>query len=158
MKIAIIPSAIAGFVVSLAVMAPVMAQTATGSFNVNATTTKFCTNPLAANISLGEYNGTATKTGSTNITFKCTFFTIASIKLKPGGSAVAASSGTLKTSPTNSTPVNYTLTPGSTFTGIGSGLGNTAFDILVAPVVNVAANQNPIPGNYSDTITVEISY
>ena len=107
---------------------------------------------------MGECNDTIAKSGTTTIQFKCTRTTPSIVRLKPSGSAVASSNGTLKTSPPNGTPISYTLTPNNTFTANGSGLGSLAGSSSISPSVNVAANQNPIPGNYSDTITVEVVY
>ena len=147
-----------GFAVPLAAALPSTAQTATGTLTVNTVTTKLCTNPAATTIALGAYDGTVAKSGNTTVMFKCTRLTPVTIRLRPGGSVVASSNGALNTSPANATPISYTLTPGNTFTANGSGLGITAGSIAISPTVNVAANQNPIPGNYSDTINVEVTY
>jgi spore coat protein U-like protein len=143
---------------SALVATPVAAQTTTGTINVNAITTKTCTAPGTYTVNLGEYNGTNLVSGTAIIQFKCTASTPATTRLIPSGSAVAASNGTLKTSPANATPISYTLTPGNTFTGFGSGLGSTANFVGANVTVNVAAGQNPIPGAYSDTIAIEVSY
>lgn len=156
MKIA--PILVLGFAVPLAVALPSTAETATGTLTVHTTTTKFCTNPVATTIALGAYDGTAATSGNATVRFKCTRRTPVIIRLRPGSSVVASSNGALNTSPANATPIAYTLTPGNTFTANGSGLGSTAASIAIVPTVNVAANQNPIPGNYSDTINVEVNY
>jgi spore coat protein U-like protein len=155
--------AVSGIFVLLATIVPANAGTQSGSFTVGSTTAKNCTNPIAANITLPNYDGTAQVTGNTFIYFKCTRTTPVTTTLKPGG--VVSSSGTLNTSPVNSTPINYTISPfpfttgpGHIYTGTGSGLSSTANFVTAIPNIVVPAGQNPIPGTYSDTITVEVSF
>lgn len=127
---------------------------------IGANVAKSCTAPGAYTVSLGNYNGTSAVSGTSNVLFKCTFGTFYTVKLKPAGGA-EASNGTLKSSP-NTTPINYNLTYNgllkSRYTGLGSGLNPGAGFIAVTPTVVVPANQSPIPGSYSDTVTIEVSY
>ena len=155
MKKILLLSTIAGIAASVAAVTPAMAQTATGSFTVNSTTTKLCTTPLAANISLGEYNGTTVATATTPIVFKCTATTPATVTLAAGnGSATAG----ILTPSGGGTPINYTLgvTDGSVI-GLGLTTG-TATDLTATGTVSVAANQNPTPGSYTDTVNVTVTY
>jgi spore coat protein U-like protein len=145
-----------GVAVVMSGMTSAMAGTTTGTITVGATTAAACTPPGTYTIALGNYNGISPVTGSANIVFKCTKSTAFTIKLKPNG-GVASTSGSLKTSPANTTPILYTL-DSDTFTGNGNGLAVSAANIGATSNVTVAAGQNPIPGSYSDTITIEVTY
>jgi spore coat protein U-like protein len=146
-----------GFAVIMSGMTSAMAGAKTGTITVGATTAAVCTSPGTYRIDLGNYNGTSAVTGNATIAFKCTKSTPFTIKLKPNGGA-ASTNGSLRTFPvSNATPIAYTL-DSDTFTGNGNGLTVSAANIGATPNVTVAADQNPIPGNYSDTITIEVTY
>jgi spore coat protein U-like protein len=90
------------------------------------------------------------------IAFRCTKNTNYTLKLKPNGGR-QSTSGTLNTSPVNTTPIAYTL-DSAEFTGTGNGLTRSAGSIGGDPIVTVASGQNPKPGSYSDVITIEVTY
>lgn len=134
-----------------------MAGAATGNITIGAGTAPLCTAPSSSTIALGNYNGTAAVTGNASILFKCTKTTPFTIELKPNQGRLTSTNGTLNTSPPNATPVAYTLDT-DTFTGTGNGLGISASQVGGTPNVTVAAGQSPIPGRYSDIITILVTY
>jgi spore coat protein U-like protein len=138
---------------SLAVAAPTMAQSTTGSMGVTATTTKLCTAPVATAVALGEYNGTSAKTANSTITYKCTNTTTSTINLQ--SASTRSSTGGNLTNGTNT--IAYTLT-GDGSTGTGSGLSGSATDISITVGISVLSGLNPVPGSYSDTINVTVNY
>jgi spore coat protein U-like protein len=156
-KLAILFAAI-GVGITILAGSPAKANmTTTGTISIGASTTPKCTAPGNYNIALGPYNGIAAVTGNAVITFKCTKNTPFTIKLNPNSGAVASTSGTLNTSPVNLTPIAYTIDT-DTFTGTGNGLALSAATVGGTPNVTVAAGQNPIPGTYSDTINIVVTY
>ena len=159
MKKILLLSTIAGVAASVAAVAPAMSQTVTtttpSTINVSATTVPLCTAPGNATIALGQYNGISTITAPNNVVFKCTNGTVGTVTLT-SASTSSNTDGTL-VSPAGTTPIAYTFT-GNGSSGIGTGLTASASNISIPSVVSVAAGLNPIPGNYSDTIAVTVSY
>jgi spore coat protein U-like protein len=155
-------STLVGISATVAAVAPAMAQTATatGNINVSSTTTKLCTDPVAAPLNLGEYNGTVAVSGSSNVTFKCTNTTPATVTISTISSGAA--SGTAgKLTATNgitNTPIDYTMSITSGGSQTGAGLGTSVPDLITVVGFNVPANQNPVPGPYSDTVSVTVTY
>ena len=155
MKKILLLSAIAGISASLAA-APAMAGTSSGIVTVGATTTAVCTAPGATTVSLGSYDGTTAIVNATNnITFKCTNTTPATVTFA-SASTNSAGSGNL-TNPTTSTPIIYTFTGDGTIV-TGAGVSGAAASLTVAAPISVAADQDPAPGSYSDTIAVTVTY
>jgi spore coat protein U-like protein len=151
-KLSILSAAIG---VGIAILAGSPAQANT--IVVGASTAPLCTAPGNYNIALGNYNGISPLTGNATIAFKCTKTTPFTIKLSPNSGAIPSVNGTLNTTPANNTPIAYTL-DSATFTGTGNGLTVSAATVGAIPNVNVAAGQNPIPGSYSDTINIVVTY
>jgi spore coat protein U-like protein len=150
-------SVITGFAVVMSGMTSAMAGTKRGTVTVGASTMAVCTAPGTYNITLGNYNGTLAVTGSAGIMFKCTKTTPFTITLKPNQGRVGSTNGTLNTTPVNATPIAYTLDT-DIFTGTGNGLSLSGAQVGGTPNVTVAAGQSPIPGTYSDIITIEVTY
>ena len=142
-------------VASVAAVAPVMAQSAISTITVNAATTKACLAPAAITVALGEYNGTAAITNTGAISFKCTNTTPATVVLTSASTALNGSGELRNTAGT--TPIAYSFT-GNNTTVVGSGLGTTASFINAAYGIAVAADQNPVPASYTDTINVSVNY
>lgn len=142
---------------------PVMAATATSTFQVTATVTATCliaANPLA----FGAYTGTVSN-ASTTISVTCTNTTPYNIGLDAGTSSGATVSARKMTGPASAT-LGYGLfrdsahtqnwgntigTDTQTGTGNGSAQSLTVFG-------QIAAGQFVAPGSYSDTITATITY
>jgi spore coat protein U-like protein len=140
-------------VASVAAVAPAMAQSVTSSFTVGAGAPKSCTTPSALNVGLGNYDGTAAVTQNNTITFKCTNTTPATVTLL-STNAPSNTGGNLKN---GANTIAYTMTGnGSTATGSGITAGAAAISVLSA--VTVAAGQNPVPGAYSDTVSITVTY
>lgn len=150
-------SVVTGVAIVMSGMSSAMAGTSTGNVRVGATTAALCTAPGAYTVGLGNYNGTAAiVTPNVMIAFRCTKNTPFTMRLKPNG-GVQSTNGTLKTTPPNTTPIAYTL-DSAEFSGAGNGLTRGAGTVGGDPVVSVAAGQSPIPGTYSDVITIEVTY
>lgn len=144
-------------VASVAAVAPAMADTTTGNFQVNATTVKSCTAPSASTVTISSYDGTAAVAGTTNVVFKCTNSTSATVTLRPANAVAVGTTGTLKNSGAGvTTPITYTLAT-TNATQLGTGLSG-ATDITVPVTVTADANQNPIPAIYSDIVGVTVTY
>ena len=162
MKKILLLSTIAGVAASVAAVTPAMSSqtaptntTTPSTINVSATTVPLCTAPGNATIALGQYNGISTITAPNNVVFKCTNGTVGTVTLT-SASTSQNDSGKL-VSPAGTTPIAYTFT-GNGSSGIGTGLTASASNISIPSVISVAAGLNPIPGNYSDTIAVTVSY
>jgi spore coat protein U-like protein len=143
---------------AVAAVAPAMAvpnaSPVTGTFSVGSVTTKSCNPPVASNISSGEYDGTAAVAGATNIVFKCTNTTNATVTLLSTNTPGNAT-GKLKDGANN---IDYTFTGDNTpKTGLGLVLG-AATDLTVPVTTNIPAGQNPPPGTYTDVINITVSY
>jgi spore coat protein U-like protein len=138
------------------------AATASAPMQVTATVDSKC-NISSGNIAFGsiQYGGGTINTNS-NITVDCSKDTAYSLAINEG---LNPSSGLRRLKhATLAEYFNYTLIDGATnlpidstqfYTGVGSGLG-TLQSVLVKGRIN--ANTNVSTGNYSDTVTVTITY
>jgi spore coat protein U-like protein len=142
---------------TLAAVAPAMAGTTNGTINVGATTLASCTAPSAVAIALGNYDGTALVTGTTNVVFKCTNTSTGTVTLLSASATGTATGGTLSGGTT--TPIAYTFTGNNTVSPQGNGLAGAAADISVPVTATIAAGENPIPSlTYADIINVTVTY
>jgi spore coat protein U-like protein len=140
---------------TLAAVAPAMAGTTSGTLTVGAGTAALCTAPTATTIALGNYDGTATKTGTSSIVFRCTNTTTGTVTLQSASAGGTSTTGKLS-DPATTTPIDYAFTgDGATATGTGLTTGN---NISTSVGVNVLAGQNPAPGTYEDTINITVTY
>ena len=161
MKKILLLSTIAGIAASVAAVAPAMSlpvnTTTAGTINVSATTLPLCTAPGNINVALGQYNGTTTIAATNNILFKCTSGTTGTVTLTSANATTNPNTSGNLVSPAGTTPIAYTFT-GNGSSGIGTGLTASASNISIPSVISVPTGQNPIPGSYSDTISVTVSY
>ena len=157
----------------LAVTGTAHALTATSSFTVTATVLKACT-VSATNIAFGNYTpGGGALTGNSTISVKCT-------KTTPYTVALNAGSGTMgqRTMINGAESLQYQLWTSAAFSTIfgdgtsasvtaaspvggGAGLGAAAQTFTAfGQMPDSAFNQNaaPLGTNYSDTITVTVTY
>jgi spore coat protein U-like protein len=156
------------------VLATVAAQaanpTVTTTFQVSATVQPNCTTSATA-LGFGNYTpGNGAVTGSSTITVNCTKNTGYTIALNPGSTTGDAFTQRLMASGANTLQYNlYTsaaLTTvwgdgtGATTTeaGTGAGLATAATYKVYGNLPDSAANQTAIPGSYTDTITVTVTY
>jgi spore coat protein U-like protein len=135
-------------VASVAAVAPAMADVTTaGTFTLGATTTKLCIAPSASNIALGEYNGTVAVTGTTTIKYKCTNST-------PSTLTITSANGGLLKDGANS----FAYTGSAAAPGNGFGVNASAANVTSVYTATVAADLAPVPGNYTDTLSVVVNY
>jgi spore coat protein U-like protein len=155
-----------------AVMAAGVAQaaTTTTTFAVTATVQSTCSATAAA-LAFPNYTpGTGTLTGNTNISVKCTKNTPFTVALNAGSTTGDAFAQRLMASGANTLQYNlYTTAALATIFGDGNAgtgtVGGTGTGVATAVAVTVfgqlpdnATNQAAIPGAYSDTITVTVTY
>jgi len=158
----------AGILVALSGAAQA-ASPASTTFGVSATVAANCLVTAAA-IPFGSYDGTAAKDISKDLKVRCTNGLPYTVKLSAGSGGgfaprkLASGSDTLE----------YNLYLDAGFTSVwGDGTASTSVDTgtgagmsiskeqthtIFANLPNSAANQDAPAGNYSDTITVEVSY
>jgi spore coat protein U-like protein len=154
------------------VMAAGVAQaaTTTTTFAVTATVQSTCSATAAA-LAFPNYTpGTGTLTGNTNINVKCTKNTPFTVSLNAGSTVGDAFAQRLMASGANTLQYNlYTTVALGTIFGDGTGgtgtVAGTGNGVATAVAVTVygqlpdnATNQAAIPGAYSDTITVTVTY
>lgn len=154
------------------VMAAGVAQagTATTTFAVTATVTSTCSATAAA-LAFPNYTpGGGTQTGSTNILVKCTKNSPFTVALNAGATTGGTITQRLMGSGANTLQYNlYTSaalatvfgdgTAGSsTVPGTGTGIATAVTVTAYGQLPDNATNQAAVPGAYTDTITVTISY
>jgi spore coat protein U-like protein len=154
------------------VMAAGVAQSATTTttFAVTATVQSTCA-ATAATLAFPNYTpGTGTLTGNTNISVKCTKNTPFTVALNVGSTTGDSFTQRLMGSGANTLQYNlYTTAAFATIFGDGTGgtatSAGTGAGVATATTVTVfgqlpdnATNQTAVPGAYSDTITVTVSY
>lgn len=140
---------------AVSAVAPVMAQTTTGSITIGATTAKSCTAPAAVTVGLGLYDGTAAVNSTANVVFKCTKTTPAIVTFVSG--STTANNGGELAGPNPATPILYSFTGNGTGV-VGNGINTAAANLSVPVVITVAGDQAPAPGAYADTVAVTVSY
>jgi spore coat protein U-like protein len=154
------------------VMAAGVAQSATTTttFAVTATVQSTCA-ATAATLAFPNYTpGTGTLTGNTNISVKCTKNTPFTVALNVGSTTGDTFAQRLMGSGANTLQYNlYTTVALGTIFGDGTGgtatAAGTGAGVATATTVTVygqlpdnATNQTAVPGAYSDTITVTVTY
>jgi spore coat protein U-like protein len=156
------------------VMAAGVAQSATttASFQVTASVAPTCS-ASAANLNFLTYTpGGGAPTASTNVTVKCTTGTKFTVFLNAGSTAGGSFAQRLMAN--GASTLQYNLYTDNKFTTVfgdgtastsgvpGTGAGVTAANQVLVPVYgnlpDSATNQAAIPGSYSDTIAVTVSY
>jgi spore coat protein U-like protein len=147
------------------------AATTTTTFQVSATVLKACSVSAAA-LAFGNYTpGSGAISGSTTISVNCTKSTGYTVALNAGSTTGGAVSQRLMLNGTaNTLQYNlYTTTAYSTIFGDGTGTSvtqsgtgsgmNTSNSLTVyGQLPDSTTNQGAIPGSYTDTITVTVTY
>lgn len=137
------------------------------NFSVLASVTKLCTVTTSGNISLGSVSPTAVNTTSNNtLSVTCTNSTPYTIGLVPSNANTAGSgvmSSTGSGSNTDKVPYQLTSTAGPSGTAWGSDsthvvAGTGSGSAISYPVYATVATANYTPDNYSDTVTVNVTY
>lgn len=148
---------------------PAVAATKQTTMGVTASVAANCL--IAAQpLSFGSYDASVQKSGSSDLTVRCSNGTPYTVKLNPG--LTGSFSQRLLTSGSDSLEYNlYTSSAHSsvwgdgspstaTQGGIGAGLatGSALTHTVYGLLPNTENNQNAPAGNYSDTITVTVEY
>jgi spore coat protein U-like protein len=146
------------------------AATTTTTFAVTATVQSTCS-ATAATLAFPNYTpGGGAQTGNTTISVKCTKSTPFTVSLNAGSTTGDAFTQRLMAFGTNTLQYNLFTTAalgtvfgdgtGTTSTVAGTGLGvATAASVQVfGQVPDNTTNQAAVPGGYSDTITVTVTY
>lgn len=142
---------------------PVQASTATSTFQVSATVPASC-QVSATNLNFGNFTGTQLQATST-ISVTCTDTTPYTVGLGPGTAAGATVTSRQMTGPSSATlgyglysdatdSTNWGNTSGTnevSGTGTGSAQALTVYGLI-------PAGSMPIPGSYTDTITITVTY
>ena len=144
--------------------------TTTSTFAVTATVQATCSATATA-LPFGNYTpGAGAVTGNSTISVKCTKNTPYTVALNAGTSSGGTLAQRLMASGANRLQYNlYTSAAFTTVFGDGTGstqtTAGTGAGVVTANTVTVfgqlpdnATNQAAIPGSYSDTITVTVSY
>jgi spore coat protein U-like protein len=145
-------------------------NTTTTTFTVTATVQSTCSATAPA-LAFPNYTpGGGTQTGNTTISVKCTKNTPFTVALNAGSTTGDAFAQRLMGSGANTLQYNlYTTAAFGTVFGDGTSntgtIGGTGLGVATAASVPVfgqlpdnATNQAAVPGSYSDTITVTVSY
>jgi spore coat protein U-like protein len=145
------------------------AATRTTTFGVSAVVNPNCL-VAAQDLAFGGYDGTAAKTGTSDITVRCSSGTTYDVSLSTGGGTFAqrllSGSGANELQYNLFTDVGAATIwgDGSLGTGIVSGMGagmaagSTQRHTVFGQLLDNAFNQGAPSGNYSDTITVTVTY
>jgi spore coat protein U-like protein len=142
----------------------------TTTFQVSATVQPNCTTSATA-LGFGNYTpGNGAVTANSTITVNCTKATGYTIALNPGsttGDAYAqrlmtSGAGTLQYNLYTSNALTTVFGDGTASTamdsGTGTGMANAFTFNVYGQLPDNATNQASAPGNYSDTITVTVTY
>ena len=155
-----------------AVMAAGVAQSATTttSFAVTATVQSTCSATAAA-LAFGNYTpGTGALTGNTTIAVKCTKTTPFTVALNVGSTAgdsfvqrlMGSGPNTLQYNLFTTAALNTVFGDGTgataTVAGTGAGIATASNVIVYGQLPDNVTNQASVPGAYTDTITVTVTY
>jgi spore coat protein U-like protein len=155
-----------------AVMAAGVAQSATTTttFAVTATVQSTCSATAAA-LAFGNYTpGTGNLTGNTTIAVKCTKTTPFTVALNVGSTAGDTFAQRLMGSGVNTLQYNLYTTAAlgtifgdgtggtATVAGVGAGIATASNVTVFGQLPDNATNQASVPGAYTDTITVTVTY
>jgi len=147
------------------------AFTATNTFGVSATVNSNCL--VSANaLAFGAYSPTGGAiTGSTTVGVRCTSGTTFTVALNGGTTTGATITQRLMANGANTLQYNLYTTnayatvwgdgaTGSTQAGTGAGMavGSVQNLVVYGQLPDSVANQAAVPGNYSDTITITVTY
>jgi hypothetical protein len=137
---------------AVSAVAPAMADvTPAGNVTVNTTVVKSCSTPSATTATVSGYDGTATVTATSTITFKCT-------KNTQGTVVLGAPTPLTATTTLDSLTATVAFPPAETGIRTGAGLSTGAATLSVPSTVTVALGQDVEPAAYVGTIPVTVSY
>ena len=144
--------------------------TTTTTFAVTATVQATCSATATA-LAFGAYtSGGGAIANNSTISVKCTKNTPYTIALNGGATAGGAVAQRLMASGANTLQYNLFTTAAfgqifgdgsgtsKTVAGTGAGIGSATTVTVFGQLPDSAANQAAIPGNYTDTITVTVTY
>jgi spore coat protein U-like protein len=146
------------------------AGTTTTTFAVTATVQSTCSATATALAFPAYIPGAGAVTNNSTISVRCTKNTPFTILLNGGSTAggtvaqrlMAFGANTLQYQLFTSTAFTSVFGDGSgtshTVTGTGSGVGTANAVTVAGQVLDSTANQLAVPGNYTDTITVTVTY
>jgi spore coat protein U-like protein len=145
------------------------AATKTTTFGVSAVVNPNCLVSAQA-LAFGGYDGTAAKTGTSDITVRCSSGTTYAVSLSSGGGTFAqrllsgSGANKLQYNLFTTLAANTIWGDGSigtgTVPGVGAGMGvpNAQTHTVFGELPDNAFNQAAPSGNYTDTITVTVTY
>jgi spore coat protein U-like protein len=165
------PSLLLASILAITATSAAMAATSGGSFQVLITVAKACsvTAGNASNIDFGTVNSSATGlVASSNISVTCSKTTPYNVGLMPSNTNTVGA-GAMTSTSGGSDSVAYQLRSVSatgpvwgntaTPTAVGNGVAGTGTGVAqVIPVFATVANANVTPGDYADTVTVQVNY
>jgi spore coat protein U-like protein len=146
------------------------AATTTATFQVSATVLKTCSVSAAA-LAFGDYTpGSGASVGSTTINVNCTKSTAYTVALNGGTTTGGTIAQRLLVNGTNT--LQYNLYTSNTYatvfgdgtgtsvtqSGTGSGVSTANAVTVYGHILDNATNQTAVPGAYTDTITVTVTY
>jgi spore coat protein U-like protein len=147
------------------------AATKTATFGVSAVVNPNCLVSATA-LNFGGYDGTTAKTGTSDISVRCSSGTLFDVSLSAGGGTFAqrllSGSGSNKLQYNLYTTVGATTIWGDATSGAGTGImsgtgagmaaGSAVPFTVYGQLPDNAFNQGAPSGNYTDTITVTVTY
>lgn len=148
------------------------AATRTTTFGVSAVVNPNCLVSATA-LNFGGYDGTAAKTGTSNISVRCSTGTIFSVALSAGNPGGTFAQRLLSGNGSNKLQYNLYTTASTTgpiwgdgtnstatMPGLGAGMsaGSAQPFTVYGELPDNAFNQGAPSGDYSDTITVTVNY
>jgi spore coat protein U-like protein len=153
----------------LAASTPALAATKQTTMGVSTNVASNCIIAAQA-LSFGSYDASVAKSGTSELTVRCSNGTPYTVKLSAGATGTFAQR--LLTSGSNSLEYNLYTTPAfssvwgdgspntATMGGTGAGLaiGSALKHTVYGELPNTDNNQNAPAGNYSDTVTVTVEY
>lgn len=148
----------------------VQAATSTTTFAVTTNLQATCTTTASALAFPAYTPGAGAKTGNATINVRCTKNTAYTVALNAGTTTGSTFAQRLMASGVNTLQYNLYTTAGftnvfgdgsastSTVPGTGAGIGTANTLTVFGSLPDSAANQATVPGNYTDTITVTVTY
>ena len=139
------------------------AATATANFNVTATVSNACSLSTISDLAFGTYSFTLPSLGTTTVNVTCSLGSSYTLHIDNGLYGSSASTRKMKHA-TEVDTLDYTLSnslAGSTWgNSAGTGVAGTGLGLAVPTVIygSIAANQAVTAGNYSDTLTMTVTF
>jgi spore coat protein U-like protein len=158
-----LPSAVGALIMLGIHASPINAATVGTTLAVSATVQATCTVAASPSLAFGTYIPTAASTANTTISVTCTNGTPYDIGLDKGANGSSVTARQMKN---GTATLNYSLTRDSAGTlNFGQTVGTdtvhgTATGVAIATTVygQIASGQYAIPGSYTDTVNVTVTY